>query len=205
MEWAASEHVVAPAKEGTDQSLASAEKTAKKSKWVFGDDELTEDDEDKKLGEDNLDGEEAWQRSAKKQHKTFERFRKAPQFDMTVDPGHIQNAITSAQRKQSNPHTFRKHGIASREQQVQSDEESEQVHSEKESILKYTPDLAKLRLNREKLRNGEYDEEDYRPLFRRADCRLVRKLHPVPTSLDDSVAPSTLVDLFHHDRVGAWV
>jgi len=208
LEWAASERLVAtPANvvTMTDKSLASAQKTVKKSKWVFGDDELTEDEEDKKLGEENQDGEEPWQRSAKKQHQSLERFRKAPHFETTLD--NLQNTTTSKQRRPSNPTPFRRHGLASREQLVRSDED--EVHSEHHSILKYTPDLAKLRKHREKLRSGgqESDDDDFHPLFRRADGRLVRQGHPVVASADHSVsvAPLTVVDLGHHDRVGAWV
>ena len=76
----------------------------------------------------------------------------------------------------------------------------------KQRFLKYTPDIAKLRLQREKLRRGDYDGEDeHRPLFRRNDGRLVRKLNA--TALDDLVAQPqpTTVNLGHIERVGAWV
>jgi hypothetical protein len=205
MEWAASERPTrTPAKAAAvEQSLASAEKTVKKSKWVFGDEELSEDEEDEKLGEDNIDGEEAWTRSAKKQNRTFEPYRKMIVIDVNAEE--IEKASASAQRKHTNPYSIRKHVMSSREQQVQSDEDNGPVHKQ-ESIFKYTPDVAKLRLNREKLRRGEYeDDEDYRPLFRRNDGRLVRKLNPIGTSLSDSVAPPTIVNLGPHDRVGAWV
>jgi len=73
------------------------------------------------------------------------------------------------------------------------------------NISTYTPDVAKLRLARAKLRAGANDDEgEYRPLFRRADGRLVRKLHPVATSVNESVPPPTMVEM-PSKRVGAWV
>ena len=205
MDWAGSQTVCTPPTKTAavlDGSIASTEKTVKKSKWVFGDDELTEDEEDEKLGEENQDGEEAWTRSAKKQFRAIEPFRKMPQFG--VNELKLRDATVSAQRKHSNPHAIRKHAMSMHESHIASAADSEDASAENQSVLKYTPDIARLKMNREKLRKGEYDDdEEYRPLFRRNDGRLVRKFNS--TSIDDSVMPSTIVDLGHQDRVGAWV
>jgi hypothetical protein len=208
MDWAQSEDVAKTPRTRVSPDLsmamASAEKTVKKkSKWVFGDSELSEDEQDEKLGEENKDGEEAWTRSAKKQFRSVEPFRKLPAFDSNADD--ISKAVVLAQRKQGNPHSIRKHAMSSHEQRVMSAGDAD-MDEAKQRFLKYTPDIAKLRLQREKLRRGDYDGEDeHRPLFRRNDGRLVRKLNA--TALDDLVAQPqpTTVNLGHIERVGAWV
>jgi len=205
MEWAEAEDTTLTPRQAStvDLSMASAENTVKKkSKWVFGDNELSEDEQDEQLGEENRDGEEAWTRSAKKQFRSIEPFRKLPPFESAAD---IVKAAALAQRKQGNPHSIRKHAMSAHEQRVISaGAEDEDLNLSQKSFLTYTPDIAKLRLQREKLRRGEYDDEDEsRPLFRRNDGRLVRRLKA--TALDDLVAPPTTVDLGHQDRVGAWV
>jgi hypothetical protein len=167
-----------------DQSMASAEKTVKKSKWVFGDDELTEDEEDEKLGEENLDGEEAWNRSARKQNRALEPFRK-----------HI-NLDGNQKQKRVIPDSFRILARTLREQLVESDEGNNPEH---QSFSKPTPDLAILRRERQKLRN---DDADYRPLFRRSDGRLVRKPQDDPVAIPTVLMPTVVGQ---QDRVGAWV
>ena len=207
MEWASSEGgPKTPLRQSSiDDSVASAERTVKmtnKSKWLFGDTELTEDEEDEKLGEENQDGEEPWARSAKKQHRSMESSRQTmPRIVLKADK--IRKA--SAERKRQNPHAFCKHAISLRERAVESGDE--QDDSRQDSISTYTPDLAKLRLAREKMRAGGLidDDIDYRPLFRRADGRLVQKLCAVATSDKHAVAQPTLVDMGNSDRVGAWV
>ena len=195
-----------PSKESSvqDQSIASAEKTVRKSTWVFGDDESeTEDEEDVKLGEDNRDGEEPWKRSAKKQHHRLESYRKTLGADTTVTIQKERKGTVQEQRK-SERYKIRQHAVREREQQVCCDDED--PADEQDRIKTYTPDIAKLRQNRQKLRDNESDEEeDYRPLFRRADGRLVRNARPVATSLDESMAPPTFVSVDFQDRVGAWV
>jgi hypothetical protein len=212
MDWAQSEDVArsprtrASPDPSMAMAMASAEKTVKKkSKWVFGDSELSEDEQDEKLGEENKDGEEAWTRSAKKQFRSVEPFRKLPAFDSNADD--ISKAVVLAQRKQGNPHSIRKHAMSSHEQRVMSAGDEDSIMDVvKQSFLKYTPDIAKLRLQREKLRRGDYDGEDeHRPLFRRNDGRLVRKFNA--TALHDMVAQPqpTSANLGHVERVGAWV
>ena len=209
MEWASSEDgPKTPLRQSSiDDSVASAERTVKmtnKSKWLFGDTELTEDEEDEKLGEENQDGEEPWARSAKKQHRCMEYSRKTmPRILLKADS--IRKASITAERKHQNPHGFRKHAISLRERAVESGDE--QDDSRQDSVSTYTPDIAKLRLAREKMRAGGPidDDIDYRPLFRRADGRLVQKLCAVTISDKHAVAQPTLVDLGSSDRVGAWV
>jgi len=203
MQWGASEdsNKTPQQQASLDESMASAEKTATKSKWLFGDAELTEDEEDVKLGEENQDGNEPWTRSARKQHSSLERSRQMLQVQLKADG--VGRASSMTERKQKNPHTIRKHAMSARERALESGDDADSFGSG--TIFTYTPDVAKLRLAREKHRAGQPDDEgEYRPLFRRADGRLVRKLHPVATSVNESVAPPTMIEM-PSERVGAWV